>query len=136
MKKVVRLTESDLNRIIRRIINEDSFTFGDKVRSKLGDLLFDIEPNSPQEERLGLEIYDKVKRGNYKLIKSMKGYRGEGYVISVNLDGEECIVNVGKERVTMTEKYTYNMRVDPPGDDIIMISGSGLIKKIMNLLKR
>lgn len=38
MKKVVRLTESDLVRIVKKVINEDdgAFSFGDKIKSKLG----------------------------------------------------------------------------------------------------
>ena len=40
MKKVVRLTESDLIKIVKKVIQEDEngFTFGDKVRPKLDHL--------------------------------------------------------------------------------------------------
>lgn len=36
MKRIVRLTERDINRIVRRVINEDSF-FGDKLKDMFSD---------------------------------------------------------------------------------------------------
>lgn len=36
MKRIIRLTESDLTRIVRRVINEDSF-FGDKLKDMFSD---------------------------------------------------------------------------------------------------
>ena len=37
MKKIIRLTESDLTRIVRRVINEDEFDFNQTNIKLLGD---------------------------------------------------------------------------------------------------
>ena len=39
MKKTIRLSEDDLARIVKRVIEEQTFTIGDKVKNKLGKLV-------------------------------------------------------------------------------------------------
>jgi flagellin-specific chaperone FliS len=43
MKKIVKLTESDLNRIVKRVIKENEFEYGHENIKKLYDKLGDDE---------------------------------------------------------------------------------------------
>jgi len=47
MKKTVRLTESDLNRIIKRVINESDEEFDNEI----GNSKFSVEPNVRMQPR-------------------------------------------------------------------------------------
>jgi hypothetical protein len=79
MKKIVRLTESDLNRIIRRVINEsDEKTIDDvEITRKIEDSLGDSEGGYPVEKTID----------NGKLTKKIKYSLGasEGrYLFQIN----------------------------------------------------
>ena len=80
MKKVVRLTESDLIKIVKKVIQEDEngFTFGDKVRNKVGSF-FGLEDETRTFKMIGEELYKKVKNGDYEIIKTVSNPETQKY---------------------------------------------------------
>lgn len=101
MKKTIRLTESDLIKIVQRVIkeqetDESAFTFGDKVRNKLGKLV-GIPERTDDEERLADDIMSKVESGDYNMLKDNFGDSDYGsYKIKVILHDEPYTVIVSK----------------------------------------
>jgi hypothetical protein len=139
MKKVIRLSEDDLTRIVKRVIeeqlNEDSFTFGDKVRNKLGKLV-GLPERTDDEERLADDILSKVESGEYDVLDGYGSYMiPKGYKIVVNLDGEDYIIKVVKERTSIeggaSSTSTY---VTKSNGEKINIPGKGFAQKIMRLV--
>ena len=60
MKKIIRLTESDLTRIVKRVINEESYTV------KSGDNLFAIS------KKFGVDINTIAKTNNIKDVNNIR----------------------------------------------------------------
>jgi hypothetical protein len=137
MKKVVRLTESDLVRLVKRVINEeDAFSFGDKLRSKYNKFVWNTPEHSEDEQRLAQDILDCVESGDFELVNKTDAYVGKGYTIKVNLGGEECKVLPRKERIGIEGAYNYVTYVIPPDGEKIVIRGNGFAKKLLNLLDK
>jgi hypothetical protein len=137
MKKVVRLSESDLVRLINKVINEDdAFSFGDKLRSKYNKFVWNMPENSEDEKRLAQDILDCVERGDFELVNKTDAYVGKGYTIKVNLGGEECKVLPRKERIGIEGAYNYVTYVIPPDGEKIVIRGNGFTKKLLNLIDK
>ena len=136
MKKVIRLTESDLTRIVQRVISEsEPFTFGDKVRDTLGPLV-GISRTSESEKVLARKILDKVESGEYEKVGDTDGIVGRGKTIKVNLEDGEYIVSPRKERVALSNSFITSTMVKTPSGDRFMIPGKGFAKKLMELIKR
>ena len=134
MKKVIRLTESDLTRIVQRVISEsEPFTFGDKVRDTLGPLV-GISRTSESEKVLARKILDKVESGEYEKVGNTDGIVGRGKTIKVNLEDGEYIVSPRKERVALTNSFITSTMVKTPSGDRFMIPGKGFAKKLMELI--
>lgn len=136
MKKVVRLSEQELVRLVKRVIQEDgAFSFGDKVRNKLGTIV-GIPSHTEDETRLADDIMDCVQKGEFEFVKSWDSFRGKGYSINVELHGEEynvrpqqeLIGNIDGQRIYRTYVKTQNGEISP-------IQASGFTKKLMELIK-
>ena len=101
MKKTIRLTESDLIKIVQRVIkeqetDESALTFGDKVRNKLGKLV-GFPERTDDEERLADDIMSKVESGDYNMLRDDFGNADWGsYKIRVILHDEPYTVIVTK----------------------------------------
>ena len=82
MKKVVRLTESDLMKIVKRVIQEDAgFTFGDKVKNTIKGAV-GLGQTTDDEERLADDIMMAVENGDFEVVKTHHAIGGPQYVTS------------------------------------------------------
>jgi hypothetical protein len=133
-KKIIKLTESDLTRIVQRVISEsEPFTFGDKVRDTLGPLV-GISRTSESEKVLARKILNKVENGEYEKVGDTDGIFGRGKTIKVNLEDGEYIVSPRKERVALSNSFIISTMVKTPSGDRFMIPGKGFAKKLMELI--
>jgi len=73
MKKTIRLTESDLTRIVKRIVNENESKLSGDFESEMGKLLRDFEDKGMPLEQMyeqlktwGQSIRAKIHRKNKK----------------------------------------------------------------------
>jgi len=91
MRKIVRLTESDLTRIVRRVINESSQIDG-----------FDYVGEKTMNDNSKVEVYGKHHGGFRILVMTgLKNHKGEDMrvvKVMVNLPGGE-FVDVGQEEM-------------------------------------
>jgi hypothetical protein len=140
MKKTIRLTESDLIKIVKRVVkeqqlNEDTFTFGDKLRNKLGKII-GLPERTEDDERLADDILSKVESGEYEVLDGYGSYMiPKGYKIIVNLDGDDYVVKVVKERISIEGgAYSTSTQVTKPDGEKINIPGKGFALKIMKLI--
>ena len=93
MKRVIRLTESDLIRLVKKVINEQKevIKVGDKYKitnPNGSHLKFKITNKESDEEFEGTitEVYGKIEPGNYsKTLRSPK--LGDPIQISLDEDG-------------------------------------------------
>jgi hypothetical protein len=56
MKKIVRLTESDLTRIVKRVINEDELKLSGDFESEMRKLLSDFEDKGMSLEQIHKQL--------------------------------------------------------------------------------
>lgn len=130
MKKVVRLTESEFVGLVNRIVKESSpFTFGDRVRNKLGKLV-GIPETSEEEERLASEILSVVESGDYEVLDKY----GSGAKIKVNLPDGEYIVRPKKYKIGIEGGTITSTFVEKPNGEKVEISGKGFSKKLLELI--
>ena len=123
-KKIIRLTESDLVNIIKRVINEgEPFTFGDKLRSKLGTILGYSE-TSEDEKIMAQKILDKVESGEYTNVSRTDGYHGKGVNFTVSLEDGDYKVSARNQ----PQNLIYTLVITPDGNKM-WISGRGFVKK-------
>jgi len=134
MGKIIKLTESDLTRIVQRVISEsEPFTFGDKMRDKLGTLV-GIPQTGESEKVLAQKILDKVESGDYEKVGDTDGIVGKGKTIKINLEDGEYIVSPRKERIALTNSFMISTMVKTPSGDRFSIPGKGFAKKLMGLI--
>jgi hypothetical protein len=134
MKKVVRLTESDLIKIVKRVIQEDAgFTFGDKVKNTIRGAVGLRQPTD-DEERLADDIMTAVENGDFEVVKTHHAMAGPQYVLShtikLNLKDGTYIVHPYE-----SIHYGYNTEVTPPRGPKLRLGQSGFTKKLMKLIK-
>jgi hypothetical protein len=134
MKKVVRLTESDLIRIVKRVIQEDGgFTFGDKVKNKLKGAI-GLDNTTDDESRLADDIVSAVESGDYEILKKKHAMGGPkyvvGYKISVPLKGGDYIVEPGN-----SASFGYSTMIETPRGEKFRLEQSGFTKKLIKLIK-
>ena len=134
MARIVRLTESDLVRLVKRVINEDAFTFGDKVRGKIDKVLWGIEQENPDEKQLANDIYNKVESGDFEVTDSMDGFVGKGYKISVRMDDGVYLVKAQKRKISLEGPKVYSTEITTPKGENVYIGSSGYTKKLMDLI--
>ena len=139
MKKVVRLTESDLVRIVKRVINEDdgAFSFGDKIKSKLGSALFGIKPSSDEESKLADAILSKVESGDFSVQNSDEYSNDITYDFTVTLaDGDYfCTVYKNIPPGSPTSTWYYGTKVKTPDGEKIHFNEKGFANKLIRLIK-
>ena len=135
MKKTIRLTESDLINIVKRVINENTFSFGDNVRNKLGKLV-GLPERTEDDEKLAEDILSKVESGDYEVLDGYASYRiPNGYKITLSLDGEDYTVRVTKERIGIEGgAFSTSTRVTKSNGEKINIPGKGFALKLMKLI--
>jgi hypothetical protein len=137
MKKVVRLTESDLIRIVKRVIQEDGgITFGDKVRDTLGGII-GLPKTTEDESRLADDILSAVESGNYEVLESHSGFIvPKGFKIEVSLNDGDYLVYIRKEKINYEGgSMTYTTVTTPDGKKV-NIMAKGFTNKIINLVKK
>jgi hypothetical protein len=136
MKKVIRLIESDLIRIVKRGIQEDStFTFGDKVRDKIGGFI-GLPKTTKDEARLADDILSAVESGNYEVLESHSGYAiPKGFDIEVSLNDGEYRVFTGKKRRLEGGSSTYTTVTTPDGYNVNILA-KGFTNKLIDLIKK
>jgi transcription antitermination factor NusA-like protein len=142
MKKIIRLTESDLVKLVNRVIKEQSevdesaFTFGDKVRNKLGKLV-DIPETSDDEKRLAEDILAKVESGEYDVLDTFDSFElPKGYRIKVSLNDGDYIVKIKKERVNLAGGHLTYTNVTTPDGEKVNILAKGFTNKLIDLIKK
>jgi hypothetical protein len=135
MKKVVRLTESDLFKIVKRVIQEDSgFTFGDKIKNKLKNVT-GYDTITDDESRLADDIMSAVENGDYEILDRITRPEGfnkhiDGYKISVSLkDGDYIVTPMN------TFRFEYVTSVRTPSGEVFRFEQSGFAKKLIRLIK-
>jgi hypothetical protein len=132
-----KVTESDLTRLVRRVIQEDGgFTFGDKVKNKLKNITgYDIITDD--ESRLADDIMSAVERGDYEILERINADAGPkyilGYKIRVPLKNGVYIVEPGEIGATLGNPYRTWIQT-PEGKEFKM-EQSGFTKKLIRLIK-
>jgi hypothetical protein len=141
MKKVIKLTESDLMRLVKRVIkeqnevDESSFTFGDKIKGKLGKMV-GIPETTDDEMRLADDILSVVERGDYEVLDTYTGshMRPKGHKIKVSLGDGDYIVKIAQERRNpVSGTMTYTNVTTPDGEDINILA-KGFTNKLIDLI--
>ena len=89
MRKTIRLTETDLTNIVKRVIeeqtNKSSFTFGDKIKNKITQFMHG-DGNTDDEMKLADELVKNIENGNFKNGNLFGGDKsGVGY-LKVRMD--------------------------------------------------
>ena len=140
MKRIVRLTESDITRLVERVIkeqmDESAFTFGDKVRGKLGKLV-GIPETTDDEKRLSEDILSAVEGGEYDVLDTYGGYAmPDGYKLKVFLNDGEYIVAIKKERINLEGATSTYTNITTPDGEKVNIMAKGFTNKLIGLVKR
>lgn len=85
MKKIVRLTESDLSRIVQKVINEqerlDPSEYSE-IKMKVQDFVNDININDDEKWNKTMNFLMEENRTAYDILRSL-GNRGESSIRSL-----------------------------------------------------
>jgi hypothetical protein len=139
MKKTIRLTESDLIKIVQRVIkeqetDESTFTFGDKVRNKLGKLV-GLPERTDDEERLADDILNKVESGDYNMLDdTFEGSSTGWFKFKVSLEDGNFNVRVSKLRSLEGANRIETIVKTPDGKTVYL--PKGFTKKLIDLIKK
>ena len=142
MAKIVRLTESDLIKLVNRVIkeqpevDESTFTFSDKVKNKLGKLV-GIPERTDDEKRLADDIMSKVENGDYNMLDDKFGSDSYGrYTIKVVLHDKPYTVNIKKLiKVDSVPGGNVETIVKTPDGHKIFLP-KGFTNKLINLIQK
>ena len=88
MKKIVKLTESDLSRIVRRVINEQENTDGESNDQQMGgdinkvmnfayEMINQMAPEGPRNGRQYMSAINQLENNFNYVIRNLKGNLGE-----------------------------------------------------------
>jgi len=141
-EKIIRLTESDLVNIVKRVIQEDSaFTFGDKLSGSFHSL-FGVENESSTMEYLANGILEKVKSGDYEILRTISNNPdtddNKHFVIRVSPFGEFLDIDIyypaSVLKHTGLRPLIIINHTGKNGKKPIKIFSKGFIKKIANLV--
>jgi hypothetical protein len=88
MKKIVKLTEADLARIVRRVINEEENTDGESNDQQMGgdinkvmdlayEMISQMAPEGPRNERQYMSAINQLESNFNYVIRNLKGNLGE-----------------------------------------------------------
>ena len=142
MAKIVRLTESDLIKLVNRVIkeqpevDESTFTFSDKVKNKLGKLV-GIPERTDDEKRLADDIMSKVENGDYNMLDDKFGSDSYGrYTIKVVLHDKPYTINIKKlMKVASVPGGGVETIVKTPDGHTIFLP-KGFTNKLINLIQK
>jgi hypothetical protein len=136
MKKTIRLSEDDLARVVKRVIEEQTFTIGDKVKNKLGKLV-GIPEITDDEKRLADDIMSKVQSGDYNMLDDKFGSDSHGrYTIKVVLHDKPYNVNIKKLiKVDGVPGGNVETIVKTPDGHKIFLP-KGFTNKLINLIQK
>jgi hypothetical protein len=136
MKKTIRLSEDDLARVVKRVIEEQTFTIGDKVKNKLGKLV-GIPEITDDEKRLADDIMSKVQSGDYNMLDDKFGSDSHGrYTIKVVLHDKPFTVNIKKLiKVDGVPGGNVETIVKTPDGHKIFLP-KGFTNKLINLIQK
>jgi hypothetical protein len=136
MKKTIRLSEDDLARVVKRVIEEQTFTIGDKVKNKLGKLV-GIPEITDDEKRLADDIMSKVQSGDYNMLDDKFGSDSHGrYIIKVVLHDKPYNVNIKKLiKVDGVPGGNVETIVKTPDGHKIFLP-KGFTNKLINLIQK
>jgi len=134
--KIIRLTEDDLTRIVKRVIEEQTFTIGDKVKNKLGKLV-GIPERTDDEKRLADDIMSKVESGDYNMLDDKFGSDSHGrYTIKVVLHDKPYTVSIKKLiKVDGVPGGNVETIVKTPDGHKIFLP-KGFTNKLINLIQK
>ena len=104
MKKVIRLTESDLRRIVKRVLNENEKEYHKQY------LIEDSKSKLPQNDNEQILVYDRLGLVAKDLEKKLKGYTGNK--VTVNRDN-------GGNLVKVTNENLFNVLINLSRNEII-----------------
>jgi hypothetical protein len=88
MKRIVRLKEADLARIVRRVINEEENTDGESNDQQMGgdinkvmdlayEMISQMAPEGPRNERQYMSAINQLESNFNYVIRNLKGNLGE-----------------------------------------------------------
>jgi hypothetical protein len=88
MKKIVKLTEADLSRIVRRVINEEENTDGESNDQQMGgdinkvmnfayEMINQMAPEGPRNGRQYMSAINQLENNFNYVIRNLKGNLGE-----------------------------------------------------------
>ena len=138
--KIRHIQESN-QRLENRLLNEQnevdesSFTFGDKIKGKLGKIV-GIPETTDDEMRLADDILSVVERGDYEVLDTYTGshMRPKGHKIKVSLGDGDYIVKVMTERNNpISGSITYTNVTTPDGEDVKILA-KGFTNKLIDLI--
>ena len=143
MKKVIRLTESDLVRIVKRVIsekssesNEAALTFVDKILDKTIGKLLGVN-TTPEEEALAEKVLSAVENGDFEIVRIYKSFMiPKGCEIDVYIDGKIYQVIAKKEKINFDGGSNTWTSIQPPDGDRVGIMASGFTNKIISLVNK
>jgi len=147
MKKVIRLTEQDLVRLVKRVIQEgESFSLGDKLNMGVSKALHGEEGIiTSVAKKLGKTIFDKVSVGEFELgdiksaLEKVSSYKNKfvpskdpkrWFCVEVNLNGGTYTVLVAN---IYTNEISY---IITPEDEVHFIFFKNFTNRLItNILK-
>ena len=133
-KKIVRLTEADLVRLVKRVINEDAFTFGDKLKNtKLGNLV-GFHKTTESEREIAEKIYQSMVDGNFEF-KGKLYSRKPSYRVIVHMEDGDYEVEPRTDTSFEGASTTYTI-VRFPNKKSKSIYRKGFTEKLKDLIEK
>jgi len=97
MKRIVRLTESDLTRIVRRVISEQDGPWMAAARKELDDQKKGVGKYAPSKPNTGAAAFQLIKKGIYLVGRTDEASIGKGvFMLKTKADYDACLAIVKK----------------------------------------